>query len=269
MYLSSFSCPSNEADEAFILAHKMNRPFDEIYKTAESIADFALKVKENCGREYCFLPFCHTVEAEGLGGKIVLGDESGGARGAGFVFDSFEQLANANINYNNKSRLPKMLDACALLKAQNEKVIYSLSGPFSIINCLIDAKVFFKVWRKNETLIKKYFEQLVEQLGIYSEKIFGAGADIISYADPAGSFDILGPKYSEYVSENFTVPLLKNLSEKCDETQAIFICPVATRALLKSDSICVGNYMDSNIYVACSKIPNEQKVAVRFKQKNI
>ncbi|MGI6711467.1 MAG: uroporphyrinogen decarboxylase family protein [Bacillota bacterium] len=265
MNLNSFSCPSYTGDEVFLLVKDKGLSFEEIYQNPNSIVDFALLLKNNVHREYCYLPFCHTVEAESMGAHIIPGDESAGARAGGYFCTSFEELMKAKIRYNENLRICKMLNACSILKSRGEQIIYTLSGPLSIINCLADSKVLFKTWRKDEALVKELFDNLLNQLTLYSIKIFESGADIISYADPAGTFDILGPKYSEYISKNFTVPLLKKLSEICDKEQSVFICPITVRSLVKSELVSVGDYSGENIYVACSKSLRDKKISIKLK----
>ena len=52
----------------------------EIYSDPKKIAELAVIIKKQRGQQFCMLPFCHTLEAEMLGGNINLGDETAGAR---------------------------------------------------------------------------------------------------------------------------------------------------------------------------------------------
>ena len=57
------------------------------------------------------------------------------------------------------------------------------------------------------------------------------GVNIISYADPSGGINILGPKISEQVVNDFTVPLLKKIEELPEKNLLVALCPKTRMAL--------------------------------------
>ena len=155
--------------------------FAAIYENAQTIADFSLEVKQATDVKFCLLPFCHTVEAEALGGDIRLGDETAGTRGGELVYHSIEPLQKRTFNYAEDTRIIAMLEACRILKNKGERVIYSVSGPFSILSCLLDTTILFKVWRKDQIQVQSLFKNLSSELLQYIEKVCSMGADYISY----------------------------------------------------------------------------------------
>ena len=71
----------------------------------------------------------------------------------------------------------------------------------------------------------------------FAREIRAAGVKYISYSDPAGNRDILGPKYSRQMTEDFTLPFLQRLAEACGEETAVIICPLTAQALMTENHI--------------------------------
>ncbi len=211
------SCKNEYPDKLSGLLKEYNLTFDKLYESPESIANFATIIKNRRKQEFCILPFCHTVEAEAMGGDINLGDE--------IRYEAVEDIIKVNVSYDESLRIKKMLKACEILKANGETVIFTISGPFSILSCLIDITKIFKCWRKNPSSVELLFNHLSQELLILAEKACKSGADYISYADPVATPKILGPKYTESISKLFTFSFLHNLQNICIENTNITVCP--------------------------------------------
>ena len=69
----------------------------------------------------------------------------------------------------------------------------------------------------------------------FARDIRAAGVKYISYSDPAGGRDILGPKYGKLMAEEFTLPFLKRLAEACGEETAVTVRPLAAQALFSEN----------------------------------
>jgi len=60
--------------------------------------------------------------------------------------------------------------------------------------------LFYKALRKNKELVNRFMKVIEEGIIEYIKEGIKRGADIISYADPSGSLDIVGPKvFKEFV----------------------------------------------------------------------
>ena len=92
-----------------------------------------------------------------------------------------------------------MLLACQALREEGEHVVLQVSGPFTILNVLIDAKYVFKAMRKKPELMKEVFWKLGGEILRFMEEAKKYGVDMISYADSSGGLNILGPKMAEQV----------------------------------------------------------------------
>ena len=234
--LVDFPCkPQDAVGFSQEIIDKTGLPFPESYSNSTSLAALAAAVKEEKNFPFCGLPFCHTVEAEALGGKINLGDGLIGPRATEKVFTSVEDLMQTPAIDFNKGRIQQVLLACSLLKERGEKVVLEICGPYTIISSLMDLSIFFKVWRKNPQLAEELFAFISDNLLNYFKAACDAGADIISYADPAGSLKILGPKFSEKTAHLFTIPFLQKARDITRGKALIHLCPKTTLILTGLD----------------------------------
>ncbi|MEN6349431.1 MAG: uroporphyrinogen decarboxylase family protein [Syntrophomonas sp.] len=206
--------------------------FPEAYYDSPSLADLAVAVKNDQNLPFCMLPFCNTIEAEAMGAKIALGDARISPRPKEYAFSTFEDLLHIPPIDFSKGRIQTVLEACSFLKSRGEKVVIGICGPYSIISCLMDLSVFFKGWLKNPDLTETVFELISDNLVRYCQAACQAEVDIISYADPAGSLKIVGPKYAEKTTRLFTVPFLTRVLSLTGHKCLIHLCP-KTALILK------------------------------------
>lgn len=204
----------------------------EAYLEASSLVLLSKALKEREDAVFCEMPFDHTVEAEALGGKINLGDEKAGPRASEYVCQSLEELLLLpNIDYS-KGRIHEVLLACEKLNEQGETVVLEISGPFTILNTLIDLKYIFRGLRKTPELMKQIFEKIEEELFHYVKEAEKHGVRFISYADPAGGVGIIGPKMAEQMVELFTYDFVKRSAEITERDTMLLLCPKTSFALI-------------------------------------
>ena len=223
--------------------------FATLYGSAGKTADFALALKAKRNQDFCLIPFCHTLEAEALGGDVFLGDETAGSRPGRLVYSRIEEIMQQDMFSANRApgRLETMLAACRELKGRNEQVVFTMSGPFSILSALIDLTCVFKVWRKEPLKMAALFDFLSRQLLEFAVRIKAAGADGISFADPAGAASVLGPKFSALAAEGFISPFLQKLAGVCGGKPVLLLCPVTAQCLTAEGS------MRRGLRICCTK----------------
>lgn len=207
------------------IIEKTGLSFPAGYNDRMSLVALALAVKDDKNLPFCMLPFCHTIEAEALGGKINLGNGFIGPRPKKYAYTSVEDLLQAPAMDFTKGRIHQVLLGCSILKGRGEKVVLEICGPYTIISSLMDLSLFFKTWRKDPSLAENLFSFIGDNLANYFKAACTAGVDIISYADPAGSLKILGPRYTEKTAHLFTVPFLQKASEITAGKALIHLCP--------------------------------------------
>lgn len=209
----------------------LNLQFPDAYLHAETMAVLAKNIRTVEGVDFCELPFCHTVEAEAMGGQVNLGNERTGPRAKDYICTKPEELlALPEIDYT-KGRIAEVLKACRMLKKQGEHVVLMISGPFTILNVLIDPRFVFKAMRKQPEVMQQVFDKLQEELLRFTEQAVLAKVDMISYADSSGSLNIIGPGNMEYMTRHFTWPFLKRASQITRGRTQIALCPKTAFAL--------------------------------------
>jgi len=160
--------------------------FPVAYKRWDHMAELAWVMKEYEHATFCELPFCHTLEGEALGGSINYGDENCGPRVKDYICTTAEELLSLpEIDYT-KGRMAEVLKACKYLREKGEDVVLEISGPFTILNVLIDPCIIFKIFRKDPDSMKKIFYKLHQEILRFVQESLKAGVTMISYADAAG-----------------------------------------------------------------------------------
>ena len=217
------------------VTQKMDLQFPEAYKHWDSMAMIAEELKKYDNGNFCGLPFCHTVEGEAMGGIINLGDENIGPRAKDYICNTAQEILDLpEIDYK-KGRISEVLKACKYLRDKGENVLLYISGPFTIMNVLIDPRHVFKVFRKEPDTMKAIFDKFQKEILRFVEEAKKSGVNMISYADSSGGLNILGPKFAEQTVEMFTYPLLKKIEEMIDDETIVLLCPKTTFALLGTD----------------------------------
>lgn len=206
--------------------------FPEVHHSAEAMAKLSSAMKEYDGAPFCELPFCHTVEAEALGGIINLGDGKQGPRTKAYITkDITELLELPEIDYS-RGRIHDVIEAARILVENGEQVMFEVCGPVTIMNALIDPKYLFKGMRKQPELMKELYWKIGLEMIRFMKEIKNAGVQIISYADVVASVNILGPKMCEDYTREFTYEYVKELEKLSDDQTIVAMCPKTTFALL-------------------------------------
>lgn len=253
------------------VTEKTNLKFPQAYKNWHSMAVLAKELKEYDKTNFCQLPFCHTVEGEAMGGNINFGDENIGPRAKDYICTNAKELLDLQEIDYSKGRISEVLKACKYLRDEGENVVLYISGPFTIMNVLIDPRHVFKTFRKDPETMKAIFDKFQNEILRFIEEAQKSGVNMISYGDSSGGLNILGPKFSEQVVENFTYPLLKRVEEILDDEAIVLLCPKITFALLGTDKavwkdIAIGAPMKYS--KACTKAIGKAKFVGQMCIKN-
>lgn len=206
--------------------------FPDAYCHRDSLAALSRAVKEYDRAAFCLLPFCRTTEAEALGASIRLGDAKTGPRAGEYICQSMDDLLHLPELDLQTPRLKETLAALSMLKQQGETTAYELTGPFTILNSLIDVKYIFKAYRKDYDALISVLKKLQDDLCLLSEKVQDAGADILILSDSAGAPSILGPRMTGKIMEDFTADFIKAVAETVRSQSILLLCPKFTYALL-------------------------------------
>lgn len=205
--------------------------FPAAYCRGEELAALSLARRVYTGAPFCLLPFCHTLEAERLGANIRLGDGYTTPRGGQPICHTLEDVLA--LSERECPRMEQTLAACRLLQAQGETVVFSVSGPFTVLSSLVDLSVVFRGLRREPEQVWAVLDKLRGVL----VRVLCAAADtgaMVSYADSAGSVSLLGEKYMAEIARRFTQPLLRQAQWAREEKQLLLLCPKTALALVDS-----------------------------------
>lgn len=234
--IKDFKCTYvNSAGITEEVTKKLNLKFPDAYLYHDTMVELSIALKEHDQAVFCEMPFCHTVEGEAMGGSITYGDEKTGPRAKEYVCNSLEEVLELPEIDFSKGRIKEVLVACQQLKEKGEHVVLEISGPFTILNILIDTKHVFRALRKNPELLQQVFDKIGAELLRYVREAKKYGVEFISYADSSASVGILGPKVMEQFTHMFTYGFLKELEKETDENCMILLCPKTTFALLGTE----------------------------------
>lgn len=234
--IKDFNCTyDNSAGISAEVTKGLKLTFPDAYMHADTMAALARALKEHDGAAFCELPFCHTVEAEAMGGIINYGNDKTGPRAKEYICTSPEEILELPAIDFSKGRIHEVLLACRCLREEGEQVVLQVSGPFTILNVLIDARYVFKAMRKKPELMKEVFWKLGGELLRFIGEAEKYGVELISYADSSGGVNILGPKIAEQVVRDFTYEFLKKAEKLTDGRTMLLLCPKTTFALLGTE----------------------------------
>lgn len=225
-----FKCQGDNLEEIpEIIVQSTGLTFPNAHENKEDMVLLSKELKKYKKDIICRVPFCVTVEAEALGANIKLGDMKLGPRVESYAFTSIEELENVKKLDFTKGRIKEVLDAVELLENQGELAVLSVEGPFTIVSSLIDPTIFYRGIRKNKEIVERFFKVIEDNLVEYICEGIKRGAKIISYGDPVGSLDIVGPKVYKDYSGKITYNILKRV-EPYLSNAVVHICGKTTTA---------------------------------------
>lgn len=239
-------CANPNSDMVAEVRAQLDISWDEVYASAQSIADFARAVRDERGQKWCMLPFCHTIEAEAMGATINLGDDVSVARAGKTVCTSMRDVLELTMSDERSERLPRMIEAARLLSNAGEDVMFSVSGPVSILSCLLDLTVVFREWRREPELVQDVLKHLLDQMIPYTMRAVEAGVKYVEYADPPAAVSIVGPRVAKTVADSFTKPFIETLAPHIPADTSFFLCPMSATADMRS-------FEGASIKVRCPK----------------
>ena len=143
--IKDFNCTyDNSAGIRSEVTEGLGLTFPDAYTHCDTMVTLSKMLKEKDKAVICELPFCHTLEAEAMGGIINLGNEIAGPRAGGYVCTDVEEILNLPDMDFTKGRIQETLLACKKLREEGEHVVFEVAGPFTILNVLIDARYVFQ-----------------------------------------------------------------------------------------------------------------------------
>lgn len=232
-HIREFKCNYEESEEIpYSIIKDNGLKFPDVHNSAERMALLALELKKYHHDSIAKVPFCSTVEAEALGGIINLGDEKFGPRIHTFAYKNINELNKiTEIDYN-AGRISKVLKSINILKNSCETSALCIDGPFTIMAALLEPAIFYKALLRDRINSESILNKVEDVIVNYAAEGIKNGADIISYGDPAGSLDIVGPKFYKEFSGPSSYRILKRIKPLL-EGSVLHVCGRTSTALAR------------------------------------
>lgn len=176
----------------------------EAHTDARMMADLAKAVYELKCFENFGVPFCMTVEAEGLGASCTMGSQLFEPHVTGYAIDTVEDYKKLTPMDLDSGRAKVTLDAIRILKEETKDVpiIGNLVGPVSVASSVCEPTRYYKQLRQKRELAHEYMQFVTDEIIRFGLAEIEAGANVIALSDPSGTGEILGPKFfDEYAVE--------------------------------------------------------------------
>lgn len=213
-----FKCIGNEEESIpDSILEELGLSYEELNRYDSNIVTLSKALKKYKNNSFCRLPFCHTVEAETFGSTVIF-DHKFGNRIGGYAINDMNSIEDIKEFDLSKGRIAEVLKAIDILKKDGEDIIFDITGPITIATSIIDSQLFFRSIRKNTEKVNKLLELIEDSTVTYILEGIKNGADVISFADPAGTLDIVGPKIYKDLAGKTTYNILKRVEGKLDDS---------------------------------------------------
>ena len=198
---------------------------------SKPMVELAKLIKKTNGDAFCKLPFDHVLEGESLGADILFDEKRLELRRGKSIYHSPQEIINLPMIDGEKGRMLQVLTAGEVLTQEGEAIVLNISGPLTILNCLMEAEVLFRALRKNRTSMEQILDRIQEEILRYVKAATKHHICMFSYADPMSGIDILGPKLAQEICETHTVVLLKRILKTFGNGELLLLCPKITGLL--------------------------------------
>jgi MtaA/CmuA family methyltransferase len=206
-----FICPGGMM--TMVVTEVMERTacfWPEAHTDPEQMARLTLAAHELAGIENAGVPFCMTIEAEGLGAEVGLGSRESEPRVNNYAMEVMTELDRLTPFDPSAGRAGVCAEAIRILKksAPHLPVIANLSGPISIATSVIDPLLYYRAMRLDMAATHRLTRHCTDVLAAFGTALIEAGADVICIADPSATGEIIG----RAAFAEFAVPYLNELT---------------------------------------------------------
>ncbi|MDO5850918.1 MAG: methylcobamide:CoM methyltransferase MtaA [Methanobacteriaceae archaeon] len=198
---------------------KTNYP--DAHKDSNEMARLGSALHDLTGLECVRVPFCLTVEAEAMGCEIDFGNNDKSAGVASTPYRSSEDITVPD-DIAELGRIPTVLKALQLLKDEYPEVpvIAGAVGPFTLAGHLIGVENILRKILTDYLDVEATIDIAIEVLEQYLTAINEVNPDIICFADPNSSPELLSPFDYKFISK----PALQEISEVVKPKSILHIC---------------------------------------------
>jgi MtaA/CmuA family methyltransferase len=182
------------------------------HSSAQGMAALTLAAHTLSGFENLGVPFCMTVEAEGMGAEVDLGTRESEPKVLNYAINTMEEIDRLAALDVSKGRAKVCVDAIRILKERvpHLPVIANVTGPISLATSLVDPLVYYRALIKDKKPAHRLTEIAAQNAVVFGEAMLQAGADVVCIADPSATGEIIGRK----AFEEFVVPYVNKMIDR-------------------------------------------------------
>jgi MtaA/CmuA family methyltransferase len=223
-----FVCPGGMMNMAVTEAMDASGvEWPDAHSDAHAMATLTQVAADVTGIENLGLPFCMTVEAEGLGAEVFFGTRETEPRVASYVLDDLAEVDRLESFDARGGRAAVVADAVRELAAADGPdalpVIVCLTGPISLATSLIEPLTFYRALRRDPAAAHRLLEISAATVLAFGDALIGAGADAICIADPSATGELLGRKFFDAFAAPYLNDLTRHFAERSIAT-IVHVC---------------------------------------------
>jgi len=225
----------------------------EAHVDAGAMARLTLGMAELSGLENLGVPYCMTVEAEGMGADIALGGRQREPHVMSYPMAGLDDFNVLRPFDPAQGRALVCAEAIEQLKKTTSSlpIIANLSGPVSLATSIADPMLYYRAFHRNKEAVHRLNDFCTEVALRLGDAWVDAGADLICIADPSATGDLIGPRGFE----EFVIPYLDRLSEHFQNRRKV---PVIVH-------ICgdIGSFKELPSKLAAKAVSVDSQVSIR------
>jgi MtaA/CmuA family methyltransferase len=203
-----FICPGGMM--SMIVTEMMEREcaWPEAHSDAGLMAALTVSAHVSGGVDNVGVPFCMTVEAEGMGAPVDLGSRENEPRVLAYAMEKLTDLHRLTPIDPSRGRAKVCVDAVRLLKERVPElpVIANLTGPVSLATSLVDPLLYYRALRRDRENAHILTSLAMENAIVFGDALAEAGADVVCIADPSATGELIGGSaFAEFVLPNLNL----------------------------------------------------------------
>lgn len=221
-----FVCPGGMMSMIVTEMMEEDCAWPQAHSDAGLMAGLTLSAHLSAGVENVGVPFCMTVEAEGMGARVDLGSRENEPRVVVYAMEKLTDLHRLTPLDPTRGRAGVCVAAVRLLKERVPElpVIANLTGPVSLATSLVDPLLYYRALRRDIENAHRLTSLATENAIIFGDALAEAGADVICIADPSATGELIGGRaFGEFVLPNLN-RMTKHFRERWGIPSLVHIC---------------------------------------------
>ena len=223
-----FLCPGGMMNMAVTDAmDESGVAWPDAHSDSHAMATLTQVAADVTGIENLGLPFCMTVEAEGMGAEVFFGTRETEPRVSAYIMEHIAEIDRLSGFDPHSGRAAVVAEAVRELSATNSAgglpVIVCLTGPISLATSLIEPLTFYRALRKDKDAAHRLLEISTEAIQAFGDALIAAGADAICIADPSATGELLGRPSFDAFAAPYLNDLTRHFAER-DIATIVHVC---------------------------------------------